>query len=89
MFKANNVIPPEKHRFSPGRYTAELNFCWLSMNGQKQPDDGYSVDVLYFNFQKAFDSVPRNHLISKLQGSGIAGHVLEWIRNFLVGSCFE
>jgi len=29
--------------------------------------------------------VPHNHLISKLQGCGISGHVLEWIRNFLIG----
>jgi len=48
-------------------------------------DDGYSVDVLYFDFQKAFDSVRHNRLISNLQGCGVSGHVLEWIRNFLVG----
>ena len=51
----------------------------------KALNDGYSVDVLYFDFQKAFDSVPHNCLVSKLQGCGISGHVLEWIRNFLVG----
>ena len=41
--------------------------------------------MLYFDFQKAFDSVPHNRLLSKLQGCGISGRVLEWLRNFLVG----
>jgi len=46
---------------------------------------GHSVDILYFDFAKAFDSVPHNHLISKLLSSGISGNLFEWIRNFLVG----
>ena len=43
----------------------------------KAHDDGYSVDVLNCDFQKAFDSVPHNHFISKLQNCGICGNVLE------------
>jgi len=29
--QANDVIPPEQHGITP----AQLNFYWLSMNGQK------------------------------------------------------
>jgi len=58
----------------------------LVMNDwMKALDGGYSVNVLYFDFQKAFDSALHNHLISKLQGCLISGHVFEWIRNFLEG----
>jgi len=46
-------------------------------------DTGYNVDILYFDFAKAFDSVPYNRLISKLRS--ISGKLLEWIRNFLMG----
>jgi len=34
----------------------------------KALDDDHSVDILYFDFAKAFDSV---HLISKLRGCGV------------------
>ena len=34
---------------------------------------------------KAFDSIPHNRLISKLQGCGISGKLLAWMKNFLVG----
>ena len=51
----------------------------------KALDTGHSIDILYFDFAKAFVSVPHNRLISKLRSSGISGNLLEWIRNFLVG----
>ena len=51
----------------------------------KAPDSGHSVDILYFDFAKVFDSVPHNCLISKLQRVGISGKLLAWVRNFLVG----
>ena len=35
---------------------------------------GISVDVLYFH--KAFDSVPHHHLLNKIYGYGIQGHLL-------------
>jgi len=34
-------------------------------------EDGYSVDVLYLNYRKAFDSVPHGRLIIKLRACGI------------------
>ena len=36
-------------------------------------------------FTKAFDSVPHNRLIVKLQGCGISGRLLAWLGNFLMG----
>ena len=34
-------------------------------------------------FKKAFDSVPHKRLFSKLQAYGLAGHVLNWVNDFL------
>ena len=46
-------------------------------------EEGDAVDVLYFDFQKAFDTVPHYRLITKLEKLGIKGKLLELIRDFL------
>ena len=42
-------------------------------------DEGFPVDILYFDFKKAFDRVPHNRLILKLKCLGINGKVLDVI----------
>ena len=44
---------------------------------------GYPVDIFYFDFWKAFDSVPHYRLLVKLEKYGIKGPVLNIIRDFL------
>ena len=46
-------------------------------------DQGDSVDVIYLDFQKAFDSVPHQRLIQKLSSFGVHGKILLWIKDFL------
>ena len=46
-------------------------------------DQGYSVDVIYLAFQKAFDSVPHQRLLKKIYGYGIRGNLYSWIEDFL------
>eukprot|EP00112_Aurelia_sp_Birch-Aquarium-sp1_P026342 Seg9297.1 transcript_id=Seg9297.1/GoldUCD/mRNA.D3Y31 product="putative RNA-directed DNA polymerase from transposon X-element" protein_id=Seg9297.1/GoldUCD/D3Y31 len=48
-------------------------------------DEGSSLDAVYMDFAKAFDTVPHERLLVKLKGYGIKGKVLEWIRHFLSG----
>merc|ERR1712124_106590 len=45
--------------------------------------EGSPVDILYFDFSKAFDRVPHYRLISKLESIGIRGRVLSVIKDFL------
>jgi len=49
----------------------------------KYLDFRYLVDILYLDFQKAFDKVPHCRLVSKLAAYGISGDVLRWIENWL------
>ena len=46
-------------------------------------EEGAPVDILYFDFSKAFDRVPHYRLLSKLENIGIRGQVLNIIRDFL------
>ena len=41
------------------------------------------VDTIYFDFAKAFDTVPHRRLKQKLQGHGITGRILGRISSFL------
>ena len=46
-------------------------------------DPGKEVDVIYMDFQKAFDTVPHKRLIEKIKTFGIEGLDLCWIQRFL------
>jgi len=48
-------------------------------------DEGSTVDVVFLDFAKAFDSVPHQRLLTKLQGYGVKGDILSWIADFLCG----
>ena len=48
-------------------------------------DDGNSIDVVYLDFKKAFDSIPHERLLLKMKGYGISGNILKWVRSFLTG----
>jgi len=45
--------------------------------------DRRSVDVIYFDFAKAFDSVSRPKLVHKLEAYGICGNLLNILTDFL------
>ena len=46
-------------------------------------DDGKSIDVLFIDYQKAFDSVSHDILLSKLSACGISCLLYEYIRSYL------
>ena len=46
-------------------------------------DTGLPVDVIYFDFAKAFDKVSHSKLVSKLEDFGISGKILNWIKGWL------
>ena len=49
----------------------------------KWVDDGSPVDVIYLDFQKAFDKVPHQRLICKLKSHGMGNSIINWIEQWL------
>ena len=43
------------------------------------------MDVIYLDFQKAFDKVPHARLLEKIKAHGITGNILNWLENWLKG----
>jgi len=46
---------------------------------------GNPIDIVYLDFKKAFDSVPHQRLLVKLNLYGIEGNVYKWIESFRTG----
>ena len=41
------------------------------------------IDIVYLDFAKAFDKVPHERLLRKLEAHGITGKVLQWVSSWL------
>ena len=47
------------------------------------PEQEGQIDVMYSDFEKAFDKVSRNRLIYKLKLYGFSKDTITWIQDFL------
>ena len=80
--EANNLIHNSQHGFRRHRSTT-TNLIEFYNYIVDIFDNHKSVDVIYLDFKKAFDTVPHKRLIKKLYAHGIRNRVLEWIENWL------
>ena len=78
----NKSIPKEQHGFVPNR-SCFTNLLDTMDNISKLQDMGIPVDEVFLDFSKAFDKVPHQRLIYKLNALGIRGPILNWIESFL------
>ena len=63
--------------------TFQYGFLKQGQEITKWVDYGSPVDVVYLDFQKAFDKVPHQRLLLKLKAHGIGNDVINWIEKWL------
>jgi hypothetical protein len=81
---SNNLLSNSQHGFMPGK-SCSTNLLEFLEKTTKVIDDGQPFDVVFLDFAKAFDKVPRERLLEKLRAHGVRGKALNWIRNWLSG----
>lgn len=80
----NELLSSYQHGFVQGR-SCMTQLLQVLDKWSEILDEGGSVDVIYLDLAKAFDTVPHQRLLRKLSNYGVGGNVLEWIRQFLTG----
>jgi hypothetical protein len=78
----NHLLSEHQHGFLCGRFT-NLQLLECLHDWCKARDLGYSVDVIYIDLKKAFDSVCHNKLLHKLRNYEITGKLYIWLNDFL------
>ena len=80
--KKYGLIKDSQHGFVKNKscLTSLLEFLDFVTN---YIDQGYPIDVIYLDFQKAFDKVPHKRLMMKINALGITGEVFQWIEAWL------
>ena len=82
FLESNNLIKNSQHGFRSNKscVTNLIDFYnrLLMVN-----DITKSLDIIFLDFQKAFDKVPHKKLLLKMEALGITGKIFNWIEDWL------
>ena len=79
----HNILSHFQHGFR-SQHSCESQLIITVEDLARNLDYGLQTDTLILDFQKAFDTVPHQRLIQKLDHYGIRGNILEWIKCWLI-----
>jgi hypothetical protein len=74
----NDLLKQSQHRFMP-RKSCCTNLLEFFEAATSAVDAGDPFDVIFLDFAKAFDKVPKERLLEKLRAHGVRGEILTWI----------
>ena len=78
----HKLLNSSQHGFLKARSCLTNMLCFLE-EITKWIDVGSPVDIIYLDFQKAFDKVPHQRLLLKLKANGIGDSITDWIEQWL------
>ena len=78
----HKLLNSSQHGFLKARSCLTNMLCFLE-EITKWIDVGSPVDIIYLDFQKAFDKVPHQRLLLKLEAHGIGDSITDWIEQWL------
>ena len=82
--ESNNLIKNSQHGFRKNR-SCLTNLLEFFDGLYKSIANKMPYDVIYLDFEKAFDKVPHPHLLKKIEAHGIGGNICNWISSWLSG----
>ena len=77
----HKLLNLSQHGFLKARSCLTNMLCFLE-EITKWLDKGSPVDIIYLDFQKAFDKVPHQRLLLKLKAQGIEDGIIDWIEQW-------
>ena len=78
----NNILTNLNHGFKSG-FSCETQLLTTTQDFFQNLDNNIQTDVIILDFSKAFDTVPHNELLHKLDNYGIKGPIHKWLKSFL------
>ena len=82
-FSENKILTPVQHCFRSKHSWCESQLLITTDAFIQNFQSKTQTDVVVLDFSKAFDVVPHQRLLHKLDHYGIRGTTLNWIQNFL------
>ena len=79
----HKLLNSSQHGFLKARSCLPNMLCFLE-EITKWIDVGSPVDIIYLDFQKAFDKVPHQRLLLKLKARGIGDGIIDWMEQWLI-----
>ncbi|BHF73635.1 hypothetical protein SprV_0401671700 [Sparganum proliferum] len=83
FLEQHNLLSDAQHGFRSGK-SCVTNLLYCLERWTRSVDEGNALHVVYIDFSKAFDSVPHQRLLHKLNQTGMKGKPLKWIQSFLL-----
>jgi ribonuclease P/MRP protein subunit RPP40 len=86
--ESNGILPNCQHGFRE-KHSVTTQLLSVIDDLSLAIENKQCVDIIYFDMQKAFDTVPHSRLLDKLSNFGIDGPLHKWLSDYLLDRKFH